>query len=85
MTDLNGRRQAAIKRIRAKRAFGVHATIYVAVNLRLIAVWALGRGYFWPIWSILGWGVALALHYWTVFLQRPISEDEIRREMEKGP
>jgi hypothetical protein len=85
MTDLNGRRRAAIKRIRAKRAFGVHATIYVAVNLLLIAVWALGRGYFWPIWPILGWGVALALHYWTVFLQRPISEDEIRREMEKGP
>jgi len=56
MTDLNGRRQAAIKRIRAKRAFGVHATIYVAVNLLLIAVWALGRGYFWPIWPILGWG-----------------------------
>jgi hypothetical protein len=37
MTDLNGRRQAAIKRIRAKRAFGVHAAIYVAVNLLLIA------------------------------------------------
>ena len=57
----------------------------LAVNLLLIAVWALGRGYFWPIWPILGWGVALALHYWTVFLQRPISEDEIRREMKKGP
>jgi len=85
MTDLNGRRQAAIKRIRAKRAFGVHATIYVAVNLLLIAVWALGRGYFWPIWPILGWGVGLGVHYWTVHFQRPISEDEIRREMEKGP
>ena len=86
MTDLNGRRQAAIKRIRAKRALGLHATIYVAVNLLLIAVWALtGRGYFWPIWPILGWGLGLGLHYWTVFLRRPISEDEIRREMEKGP
>jgi 2TM domain len=86
MTDLNGRRQAAIKRIRAKRALGLHATIYLAVNPLLIAVWALtGRGYFWPIWPILGWGLALGLHYWTVFLRRPISEDEIRREMEKGP
>jgi hypothetical protein len=65
---------------------GLHATIYVAVNLLLIAVWAVtGRGYFWPIWPILGWGAALRLHYWTVFLRRPISEDEIRREMEKGP
>ena len=51
---------AAVKRIRAKRAFGLHATVYVAVNLLLIAVWALtGRGYFWPIWPILGWGVGL--------------------------
>ncbi len=77
--------QAAVKRIRAKRAFGLHATVYVAVNLLLVAVWALtGRGYFWPIWPILGWGVGLLVHYWTVFLLRPISEDEIRREME-GP
>jgi 2TM domain/Adenylate and Guanylate cyclase catalytic domain len=78
--------QAAIKRIRAKRAFGLHATVYIAVNLLLFAVWALtGRGYFWPIWPVLGWGVGLLVHYWTLFLHRPISEDEIRREMEKRP
>jgi class 3 adenylate cyclase len=78
--------RAAIKRIRAKRAFEHHATVYVAVNLFLIAVWTLtGRGDFWPIWPVLGWGLGLGLHYWTVFRQRPISEDEIRREMEKGP
>jgi hypothetical protein len=89
--------QAAIKRIRAKRAFGRHATVHVAVNLFLIAVWArtgrgefwpialTGRGEFWPIWPVLGWGVGLGLHYWTVFRRRPISEDEIRREIEKGP
>jgi len=77
--------RAAIKRIRAKRGFGLHAAVYVAVNLLLIAVWALtSRGYFWPIWPILGWGVGLGLHYWTVFFGRSISADEIRREMEKG-
>jgi hypothetical protein len=74
--------QAAMERIRAKRAFGLHATVYVVVNLLLIVVWALtGRRYFWPIWPILGWGVGLGLNYWTVFLRRPISDDEIRREM----
>jgi class 3 adenylate cyclase len=87
--------QAAIKRIRAKRGFERHAIIYVAVNLLLIAIWALtGPGYanhrheaesdFWPIWPILGWGVGLGVHYWAVFHQKPISDDEIRREMEKG-
>jgi adenylate cyclase len=77
--------KAAIKRIRAKRALGLHAAVYLAINLLLVAVWALtSRGYFWPIWPILGWGVGLGVHYWTVFFGRPISDDEIRREMEKG-
>jgi len=77
--------QAAIERIREKRGFRVHATVYVAVNLLLIAVWALtSRGYFWPIWPLLGWGIGLGVNYWAVFLRRPISDDEIRREMERG-
>jgi class 3 adenylate cyclase len=74
--------QAAMERIREKRAFRIHATAYVAVNLLLIVVWALtGRQYFWPIWPILGWGLGLGLNYWSVFLRKPISDDEIRREM----
>jgi adenylate cyclase len=76
---------AAIERIEAKRAFGRHVTVYVAVNLLLIAIWAItSRGYFWPIWPILGWGVGLGANYWGAFLRKPISDDEIRREMEKG-
>src|SRR3712207_7042354 len=36
----------------------IHLTVYVAVNLILIAIWAVaGGGYFWPIWPILGWGI----------------------------
>ena len=78
--------QAAIERIEAKRAFGRHARIYVAVNFLLVAIWAItSRKYFWPIWPMLGWGVGLAASYWNTFLRRPISDDEIRRELEKGP
>jgi hypothetical protein len=40
--------------------------------------------YFWPGWAMLGWGVGFVLHGWTVFLRKPISEDEIRREIERG-
>jgi hypothetical protein len=48
----------------------------------LIVVWALtSRGYFWPIWPILGWGLGLGMNYWAVYLRRPISDDEIRREL----
>jgi class 3 adenylate cyclase len=75
---------AAMERIRAKRGFSVHASVYAAVNLLLIAIWAItSRGYFWPIWPILGWGLGLGMNYWAVYLRRPISDDEIRRELEK--
>jgi class 3 adenylate cyclase len=41
----------------------IHLTVYVAVNLFLIAIWAAsGGGYFWPIWPILGWGIGVASH-----------------------
>ncbi len=37
-----------------------HLRAYVAVNLLLVAIWALtGAGYFWPIWPILGWGIGV--------------------------
>jgi hypothetical protein len=40
-----------------------HLVAYVAVNLALIAVWALtGAGYFWPIWPLLGWGLGVVSH-----------------------
>ncbi len=85
MADADMRREAAIKRLEAKRGFAVHAAIYVIVNLLLVVIWAFsGHDYFWPIWPIVGWGVGLAIHGWMTDFQKPISEDDIRREMEKG-
>jgi class 3 adenylate cyclase len=41
----------------------IHATVFLLVNLMLIAIWAAaGGGYFWPIWPILGWGIGLGSH-----------------------
>lgn len=85
MDDRDERREAAVKRVKAKRDFRTHAATYVIVNVMLVGVWALsGAGYFWPIWVMAGWGVGLALNGWTVYFEKPISEDEIRREMEHG-
>ncbi len=87
MEDQDDRREAALKRLKAKRDFRTHIAVYVIVNLMLVAIWAFtGRGYFWPIWALLGWGVGLSLNAWVVFFERPISEDDIRKEMERdGP
>ena len=84
MTDEDDRREAAIKRVKAKRDFKNHAAAYVIVNAMLVVIWAVSdAGYFWPIWPILGWGVGLAFNAWNVYFQRPISEADIQREMER--
>lgn len=51
----------AAKRLKRKEQFRQHLTSYLIVNGMLVVIWAIaGRGYFWPIWPILGWGVGLA-------------------------
>jgi len=77
-------REAAIKRLKAKRDFWTHVATYVIVNAMLVGIWALsGAGYFWPVWSIGAWGVGLAFHAWSTFGERPITEEQIQREMRK--
>ena len=82
------RRTAAIERLKAKRAFWQNVVSYVVVNAFLVGVWALtGAGYFWPAWVLGGWGIGVVMHGWTVFGQKPISEEEIEAEMTRdgGP
>jgi 2TM domain len=85
MDDRDDRREAAVKRVKAKREFRTHVAVYVIVNAMLVVIWAIsGGGYFWPIWVIAAWGIGLALNAWTVYFEKPITEDEIRREMDQG-
>ena len=78
-----GDRQQAIQRIRSKRELRVHVAVYVAVNALLVLIWAVtGAGYFWPVWPILGWGIAIVIHAVTVYQgSSEITEAEINREM----
>ena len=77
-------REAARKRLEAKRGFVSDIVAYVVVNAFLIGVWAFtGAGYFWPAWILAGWGVGLALHGWDVFGRRPITEADIDDELHR--
>ena len=77
-------REAAVTRLRKKRDFGMHALIYLLVTGFLVVIWAVTSGdFFWPIFPIAGWGIGLAANAWDVYGRRPISEAEIRREMDR--
>ena len=77
-------RTAAIARLKERREFAQHVVAYVVINAFLVAVWFLtGAGYFWPAWVIAGWGIGLVLHAYSVFVQKPISEADIEREMHR--
>ena len=85
MDNYQERRDAAVERVKAKRDFKRHVVVYVVVNLFLIGIWALGGGgFFWPIFVILGWGFGLLINGWDAYFKKPISEEEIQREMDRG-
>ena len=77
-------REAAVTRLRKKRDFATHVQIYLLVNSFLVVIWAVTSGdYFWPIFPIAGWGIGLAANAWDVYGRKPISEGEIRQEMDR--
>lgn len=81
-------RAAAVQRIKGRREFYQHLATYLVVNVFLVVIWAMtGReGGFWPAWVILGWGIGVVAHAWKVFAgDRPISEEDIQREMQRKP
>jgi hypothetical protein len=46
-----------------RASFKMNAIVYSLVNAFLVLIWYLtGRGYCWPIWPIIGWGLGMAIH-----------------------
>ncbi len=79
-------REIATKRVRARRGFYWHLTVYVVVNLMLIAIWYFtGHGYFWPGWVLLGWGIGLVFNAVAVFARGDAWSEKaaIDKEVEK--
>ena len=57
----------ARKRAGAKLGWYIHATVYIAVNILLALLSALGDRH-WAVFPAVGWGVGLAIHGAVVFL-----------------
>jgi hypothetical protein len=83
-TEDSPAREAARRRVQARRDFASHVVAYVVVNAFLVVVWAVtGGGYFWPVWVLGGWGVGLVLHGWDVFLRRPVTDADVDEELRR--
>jgi 2TM domain len=77
-------RAAAVQRLKKRREFGSHVVVFLLVNAAVWAIWAVtGSGYPWPAWMTGLWGIGLATNAWDVYGRRPITEAEIRHEMDR--
>lgn len=77
-------RQRAINRLKAKQGFKALAGTAVLVLVLCTVIWALsGQGYFWPIWVVFGFGIALVASGWKLYGpgRKGITEEDIEREM----
>ena len=85
MSNLDEAKQQAIRRLSQKRAYRNQVQQYLLVNAVLIVLWAAtDRGYFWPIWPIVGWGLSLLIQAWKLsHPARPFSDAETQSEMER--
>jgi Domain of unknown function (DUF1707)/2TM domain len=68
-------------RVRARAAFRRHLYNYLWINGLLVVIWAVTNfgGYFWPVWAMLGWGIGLAAHAFSVYGPRADTEEPPRR------
>jgi hypothetical protein len=64
--------ELAIERVPpAHRALAVHAAAALSASVFLTLIWAVtSRGYFWPVWPILGLALSVAVHAIVEFGRR---------------
>lgn len=84
--------QLARKRAGAKLGWYIHATVYLLVNLLLVALSA-ASGRHWAVFPLLGWGLGLAVHGAVVFLvtggagihERLVQQERERLTLQRDP
>ena len=79
MTEDAELRKEAKQRARKKLGFYIHLVIYLIVISILVIVWFMtGPELIWIIFPIIGWGIAVIIHYLRTFVY---TEDKLLDEM----
>ena len=73
--------------MKRKRAFNQSVLGWVVLNIFMVAIWFFtGRGYFWPIWTMLGMGVAVVIAGFAAYgpaKSHGITEADVDAEVKK--
>jgi hypothetical protein len=78
-------RKAAIERLKDKRNVQYQAVTFLIVSVVLVLIWAVsGAGFFWPVFPIAAFLLAIGFAAFNAYGRKPITEDEIDREMQRG-
>jgi hypothetical protein len=78
-------RTAAIQRLKDKRNVQYQAISAVIVSAFLVVIWAIsGAGFFWPVFPMVAFLLGISFAAFNVYGRKPISEDEIEREEQRG-
>lgn len=81
-SDPGDARSRAIDRLSRKRALGLQAVSFAVITVVLIVIWAASDGgFFWPIFPVIGFALALAGQARGIWGDRAPSEAAIQREM----
>ncbi len=91
MIDEKELEKRAREQVEAQKGFYVHLTTYLLVNAGLFCINLASRGRsggWWFYWPLLGWGIGLAAHGFSVFgisalFTRDWEERQVRKLMEK--
>src|SRR5437588_111814 len=80
-------REQALLRLKQRRDLKAHAFVYALVNIVVWSIWvvvAFGSHSWWPwpVFLTLFWGVGLVMNAWDVYVRKPITEEDVRREIE---
>jgi 2TM domain-containing protein len=89
LPDDRERYERARRRVRELRAFYVHLTVFVAVNILLHVInFVTAPRRYWAFWPLLGWGIGLLAHAvgtyrWMPFAGKEWEERKIRELLDK--
>ncbi len=65
--ESNERYQRAKRRVGVLKGFYIHLFNYIGVMLLLFFIDFLTGGVWWFYWPLLGWGIGIMAHWFSVF------------------